>query len=149
MNLPYTFAEQRAEIERNRDNVVFVPESGLPMNQLIVGFDAIAAQNKPRVLLKAELLAYLFDNAQLEFSPVSLFVDRINHGCKLQHLRQRWASEAYAAIDPAVMDGTGNDHGAWSGDDDFGHTCPDWESIYSLGLPGLLKRAEDAAAARQ
>ena len=28
---------------------------------------------------------------------------------------------------------------------DFGHTAPDWETIYRLGLSGLLQRLEDAA----
>ena len=27
---------------------------------------------------------------------------------------------------------------------DFGHTAPDWEAIYRLGLPGLLRRMEEA-----
>ena len=33
---------------------------------------------------------------------------------------------------------------SYTGRYDFGHTAPDWENVYRLGLPGLLKRLEDA-----
>jgi hypothetical protein len=33
---------------------------------------------------------------------------------------------------------------AYTGLYDFGHTAPDWENIYRLGLPGLLRRLEVA-----
>lgn len=36
---------------------------------------------------------------------------------------------------------------AYTGLYDFGHTAPDWENIYTLGLPGLLGRLEEARRA--
>ena len=38
----------------------------------------------------------------------------------------------------------GNRRGAYSGYDDFGHTCPDWESLLSLGLRGCAERLGEA-----
>ena len=35
---------------------------------------------------------------------------------------------------------------AYTGVYDFGHTAPDWETVYRLGLPGLLERLKKAQA---
>ena len=142
----YRFKIDRAEIENRRDNLRFEPDSGMAPEELIRGCERIAASGKPRALIKAELLCYIFENARLELSCASLFADRIDHNGIIEKVRRGW-SAVYSERFGELLSQTaiGNRRGAYSGYDDFGHTCPDWESLLSLGLRGCADRL---AAAR-
>lgn len=141
----YRFKIDRAEIENRRDNLRFEPDSGMAPEELIRGCERIAASGKPRALIKAELLCYIFENARLELSCASLFADRIDHNGIIEKVRRGW-SAVYSERFGELLSQTaiGNRRGAYSGYDDFGHTCPDWDSLLSLGLRGCAERLEKA-----
>ncbi len=141
----YRFRIDRAEIENRRDNLRFEPDSGMAPEELIRGCERIAASDKPRALIKAELLCYIFENARLELSCASLFADRIDHNGIIEKVRRGW-SAVYSERFGELLSQTaiGNRRGAYSGYDDFGHTCPDWESLLSLGLRGCAERLGEA-----
>lgn len=150
MKLPYTFFRDLEEIERRRDTAVYLADTGDAYADIKTACNAIANdETKPKTIRKAEILSYIFDHAQLEISPCDLFADRINAGWILPGIRwDNWyrvfREHCGAFLDEAAV---GHTCGAYSGDDDYGHTCPDWRSLMALGLPGVLKRAEDALAA--
>ena len=70
----YRFKIDRAEIENRRDNLRFEPDSGMAPEELIRGCERIAASGKPRALIKAELLCYIFENARLELVGIKMNV---------------------------------------------------------------------------
>ena len=79
MPLGYTFHKDRAEIDRRRDEPVFAPETGLSREELLeTALRMSADESKSRQRRKAEIVAFILDNAQLEISPLDLFPDRIN-----------------------------------------------------------------------
>ena len=143
----YRFYTDRAEIEYKRDNIIYEQDSGIPLERLISDCKEIASQNKPRPMIKAELLCYIFEHAQLELTCAARFADRINHGGIIEQVRREWSkvwSQSFGEL--LSKTAVGNRLGAYSGTDDFGHTCPDWESLLSLGFKGCAERLEKAAA---
>lgn len=146
--LPYTFFADRAEIERRRDNPEYIESTGMAPAELRAACDEIEAdESLSRNVRTAKQLAYLFDHARLEISPRDLFADRIAAGGIIGDLRGR-RRKLYRETYPADLGETdiGHETGAYTGDDDFGHTCPDWHSILDLGVPGVIARAEAALA---
>jgi len=146
MPLGYTFWQDRAEIDRRRDAPVFKPKTGLPPEVLTETALRMAAdESKSRQRRKAEILAYILDNAQLEISPLDLFPDRINCGGVMEAVSSSWwgiYEEKSGDILAATADG--DPCGAYTGGADFGHTCPDYVSLLTLGIPGILARLEKA-----
>ncbi len=148
MRIPFRFARDRAEIENRKDHPVFDPATGQSPAQLDAALAEIASSGRPHGDVKAEMLAYLLDHAPLELSPCDLFADRIDHGGRIQRYRSQW-SEAARAASPENWSETdvGAVCGAYSGDEDFSHTCPDWASLLTLGLPGTVQALEDGRRA--
>ena len=144
MRIPFRFARDRAEIENRKDHPVFDPATGQSAAQLDAALAEIASSGRPHGDIKAEMIAYLLDHAPLELSPCDLFADRIDHGGRIQRYRSQW-SEAARAASPENWSETdvGAVCGAYSGDEDFSHTCPDWASLLTLGLPGTVQALED------
>ena len=82
---------------------------------------------------------WLVDVGQADAGRISVrFGRQIEHHDLAVMLREEWRREADAeefSGDPPVI------AGAWTGQLDAGHTCPDWEAILHLGLTGLRDRA--------
>lgn len=148
MQLPFTFARDRAEIENRKDHPTYDPNTGESPELLETALRKINNSGAPRGEIKARMLAYLLDHAPLEISPCDLFADRIAHGNLIRQFRSKW-SAVYRTAHPEVMADTdpGVRCGAYSGDEDFSHTCPDWESLLTLGLPGTVQALETGRAA--
>ena len=145
MKLQYRFWQDLAEIERRRDTVLFDEATGDAPEILREACNAIAAKEAlPKTVRKAEMIACVFDRARLEISPCDLFADRIDHGNAVTAVRDRSWRNIYREHNGAFLDqtGTADALGAFSGYDDFGHTCPDWRSLLTLGFPGILARLE-------
>lgn len=148
MPLPYTFFAHRNEIDRRRDNPEFDRETGLSREELRENCLAIARdETKSRALRKAEIVAFMLDNARLEVSPLDLFCDRLDREGIIEDVRNEWW-HTFTANCREVLEATaaGSPCGAYDGCVDFGHTCPDWESLLSLGIPGAIARLENALA---
>lgn len=146
MQLPYTFWNDLNEINIRRDNPVFDPETGLSREELIRRVLELAAdENKSRVRRKAEVVAFILDNARLEVSPHDLFCDRLDREDVSVILKKSWM-EILTEKGGADLSETddGEPCGAYDGNADFGHTCPDYKSIIGLGVPGLIARLEAA-----
>ncbi len=148
MLLPYTFTADRAAIDRARDNIKYEPDTGLSAEEVRAACEKIAASAKTRARARAEMLAFILENARIELTPESLLADRVDP-CNITNIyRNKWAGvyrETFGGLLSSTDDG--NRFGAYSGTDDFGHTCPDWEALLTDGIPGVLKRQEEALAA--
>lgn len=147
MNLPFTFTQDRQEIEQRKDHPVFEPGSGLPVEDLMKKCREIDQTRASKTLKKAQMMEYIMDHARLELSPRDLFADRIDHGHLIETFREEW-KQIYRDTFGSLLEDTasGARCGAFSGSDDFGHTCPDWQSLMTLGIPGILGELERLAA---
>jgi formate C-acetyltransferase len=124
--------------------------SGLPPEQLKEGVLKLAENlgskgyNHPKI--KAEAYNFVLGNAQLEIDTNDWFCSNINHAGALRVLRGLWSEELMNGIlsEKYRRAQLASQTGCFSANPDFCHTGFDWESLLSLGIPGLLDRLREA-----
>lgn len=146
MSLPYTFFDDLAEINTRRDNPVFDPNTGLSREILLSRVLELAGdESRSRVIRKAEIVAFILDNARLEISPFDLFCDRLDREGIMEEVNKKWSKILIEKGGADLIEtNDGEPCGAYDGNADFGHTCPDYNSILTLGIPGLISRLESS-----
>lgn len=120
-------------------------ESGQTRAQLEKIFDAIAEAHarEPFIVTRTKWLTALFDHVRLAANADDAFVHWFAD-CDLLDRRRGLRLKAFSESAPERklcgkwMNAT---NGAWRARLDTSHTCPDWESILSLGPKGLADRA--------
>lgn len=142
----------RPELETEFKTDCTVQNSGLLPAQLKARCAEIAAQpGLSHAIIKAQLEAFLLKNAPIAVCRAGWFADSLQHENIILNLRERWLQQ----IGNGPLTKTLQAHRAaqttraYTGEVDFGHTCPDWQAILTLGVPGLLRRAEQQQAALQ
>ena len=120
-----------------------VPGSGLDGKALEALLDRIEQENaaKPFIVTRTKWLSTVFDKMRLAVLPNDVFVDFAPAGLggRLQkRLRDFAAKTPELKMTKPWLNGV---EGAYVACLDPSHTCPDWESILSLGLRGLADRA--------
>ena len=138
--MPKPFAAARTQLERQYLDAEFNPASGLSREELATALaqHRAAHPEEPRILTRAWLFDLLCSQARLAAEPDDYFADKLEHHNLLVALREEWRREAEArefADDPPAPPG------AWTGQLDTGHTCPDWRALLRHGYPGLRDRA--------
>ncbi|MCE5237414.1 hypothetical protein LLH23_02865 [bacterium] len=138
--MPKPFDEARPQLERQYLDARFDPASGLSKEELVAELarHRAAHPDEPRLLTRAWLFHLLCSRARLAVEPDDYFADKLEHHNLLVALREEWRREEeareFAGDPPAVP-------GAWTGQLDTGHTCPDWRSLLRHGWTGLRDRA--------
>ena len=103
----------------------------------------LETQDLSRPMAKAQLYAWVLDNAPIAVIEEEFFQDHLAHGNLVQQQRGIWISQVQEIIsDQADESAQAYALGAWWGSHDFGHTVPDWEAVLELGFPGLLLRLQ-------
>lgn len=147
------FDENRTALEEQYRRDLWIQESGLSPEALKARFDALCselqAQALPLPLVKAQLFAFLLDNAQLAVVPEDFFQDHIRHAFLLRSQTGVWTGRVMSGelTDMAQKAALYRRVGLMGAACDFGHTVPDWNDLLALGFPGLLKRVRDERAA--
>lgn len=97
-------------------------------------------------VVRARQLEWVLRHAPICVNPQSRFADRIRHEDVLFAVREPSKQQTLAAqpIDCHAEYLRGFASGLLSGDEDFGHTTPDWTQVLRLGIPGLRQRSLDA-----
>ena len=114
--------------------------------------DEIEKQNagRPFVVTRTKWLVAIFREGRLAVKPDDVFVDWMPKSWTLTKRFRRRVAAFAAARDEFKVHGTsiytGDTHGAYHAHLDTSHTCPDWESILSLGPLGLAERARQRRA---
>ncbi len=144
------FIEDRLILERNPETR-WETSSGMSVEELRKGcYDILQAANaEPYIITKAKVIAYIFENAQIEVNPYQYFSVRINHGdvvneiktARMQGVRQGEMKDFLQTQENAVR------AYAFTGECDFSHTVPDWDAVLQLGIVGLLSRIQKKVAA--
>jgi formate C-acetyltransferase len=160
-----TFDEVRLHLFDQFRDVRFVPETGLPLEDLEGEVESYlqAHPDQPKVLLKANVYRIIMKRGQIFVDPTDWFADKLNHGNILRKLtlgsyyeqkfsHGTWLDEAVAG--PLVQGdawfkqaiATGLARGPRAGLD-LGHISPGWENMFAGGLAGLTRKAKQAREA--
>jgi pyruvate formate-lyase/glycerol dehydratase family glycyl radical enzyme len=145
-----TFDGVRDHLFRQFIEVDFVPESGLPAEELRREVAAYLESHPhaPRVLQKAHVYRIVVTKGQLSVDPHDWFVDKLNHCNLTREICQQWLREAQAG---PIQEEAGWFASAWKlgvgrGLLDTGHISPGWERMFTAGLTGLIDRARQCRA---
>ena len=106
-------------------------------------------KDQPKLTIKAHLYDFILRNAQIEIDPWDWFPDQIRHDYVLERIRRKWINTLFNTDLKAVLSEHKKhaDSLAYTGEVDFGHTMPDWETLFEIGVPGLLSRIKKAQQA--
>ena len=115
----------------------------------------------PSVLVRAHTFRFILENARIEVNPHTPFAGKIDVGCNYQRMfagagfYERIYCERYRDIFSKNLPETWakRSQSAKMGisipDTDYWHTCPDWERVFELGIPGLRGACENAMEERR
>ncbi|MBQ2830697.1 MAG: hypothetical protein IJF15_06755, partial [Oscillospiraceae bacterium] len=141
------FEKDRAEIASLYDIRKWDENSGVTPEALLeecLSIEKEYADN--RMLAKAKMFEAVLRDAQLDVREGDFFPERLRHDYIITRIRDRWIRELYHekktyadVVDKYETEFEGR---AFNGGLDLGHCSPDWDAIMTLGLPGLLARAE-------
>lgn len=123
-------------------------KSGLDIETLKDRCKDIAAkyQSEPKHIIKSKIQEFILNHAMIEVNPHSLFADKINHGDINLYFLEKWKKELVCASLAETLSAYSalQDARVFTGDPDFGHTCPDWKYILNNGITGIVKNLDDA-----
>ena len=123
---------------------VEIDDAGLPRAELERRLDEIErrTEGKPEIVVRAKLLAIMFDNVRLAVNTNDLFV-HWHPDSSLLPLRKIRREKEFVTRSQSLRElipGMSR-VGAFKSKLDTSHTCPDWQSIIELGPKGLAQRA--------
>lgn len=132
------FSESKPHIENQYAQFAdrICPEES---ESLYCALQAIYYAEKSRQIGKGKAIRYYFQHVPLGINPHDIFADLADVSRTPIHLR----NEEYARFkihDPKAE--AMAYAGAFFADCDFGHTMPDWNTVLSLGIPGILEKAK-------
>lgn len=125
----------------------FDTSTGLDDNEIREGLCKLyeTIKDLPHPTARAYAIKYVLENTRIDVNEYDWFVglwsvDRLADSITIH----KWNSEIFDNVIPEIRDKMNDMNGSaavsiWP---DFDHVVPDWESILTLGFPGLLKRAE-------
>lgn len=125
----------------------FDSATGLDDDEISDGLNVLydEIKNLPHPVAKAKAVRYVLDNTRIDVNGHDYFVGFWSVNNLAGNITQRkWYPEVFEEKLPEI-NGKMKDMNAscavsiWP---DFDHVVPDWNSILSLGFPGLMKRAE-------
>ncbi len=100
--------------------------------------------------IKRAVVEIILREAELTLSPDDRFLGALDCagvcGKARELLVKRYEPAALGALPQTLRNGDRT--GGYFGYYDFGHTCPDWQTVLTLGLVGLQKRAQTALTRR-
>ena len=118
-------------------------ESGMPSNNLKTGSKQLVEKYKNYSIskTKAELIAFILRNAELEILPEDLFVLKINH-CQIMwdFLSENQTNEKYLAL--AKKSEALEKANVIRPGMDFSHIAPDWQYVLDKGIQGIIADME-------
>ena len=155
--MPYaSFEEDREYLTEKFRHPVFDPSTGLDNETIRNNILPLAETMKglPHPVIKGRLFEYICRNIRIDVNAHDLFPA---FGCYDRNRRpispiiEQWdreVNETFLRESNEIMNAR-NEAGLHSMWKDFDHSVPDWDSILTLGFPGLLQRAEAYRAERE
>ena len=141
-----TFENLREHLFNQFQNVPFDPETGLSLEELKQEVETYLQNHpdQPKVLQKANVYRIVVTQGQIYLDPLDWFADKLNHGGLVTKVRNEWYQEARSSTIKKEASWFDNVHklGLIRGGLDMGHISPGWENMFSVGLIGLIKQAQ-------
>lgn len=157
-----SFAENREFVEYEYERAHWIEESGLDAAALAAALNEYVLnelKDEPMPIKRAKAFTFLLEHAQIEINPHTPFSDKLNIGIDYSgnaagrdlfdiNFFQRIRHEVLSANMPEdyAKRNLATAIGLCYADSDYWHTLPDWENVIKLGIPGLLRRAEEKKA---
>ena len=93
----------------------------------------------PWAIIRAEMIAFVLDNARVDVDPYDPFPCNIDCGNVINDVRMKAVEQAERneILDSHVLSSSRSLAGLYNGWFDFSHLIPDWERIFSLGVTGI------------
>ncbi len=122
------------------------PATGFDDTQMDEGLSRLneTVKTLPHPVAKATLFAYVLDHARIDVNERDWFVGFYNWGRVLaEYTVYPWDREVFRGL-PGVRERMKelDETGAIAIWPDFDHVIPNWDSLLTLGFPGLLTRVE-------
>ncbi len=118
---------------------------GLSRHELRRECEKIKQEHKGKSVqvIKSYMIECILTKAQIEVNPDSLFADKINHCDIMEDFKwsQKSLIEQTAMRDYLDKTKPLTDAFVFTGDVDFSHTCPNWDTVLNLGLKGIRDKA--------
>lgn len=135
-----------------RRDEIFASETGMEGDAIIAGIVEEDAKitHLPHPVRKAKALAYVLANTRIACDRRDIFpaINMIDRPLN-KTLIQAWRDEVFTQIIPEVgrrRDWLEND-GIVTIWPDYDHSVPDWDRLFALGFPGILRESENARRA--
>ncbi len=109
-----------------------------------------ADMSRSTVLRDAEIIASVLEAASVRIEEDAIFAGSLFHADVMKEILHDRVEHTRSVLEDQEEYRAHQDQQerrAYTGLYDFGHTAPDWENVYRLGLSGLLIRVERAQAA--
>jgi len=141
-----TFEKNKSVLKKEFTSKNFINKSGVSADYLKkTCFDIAKDSSRSVRQRKADITSFVMENAKISLLPWGWFADRVNHQSVFAGVRKIWQKELfegelkdlYQSQKMMIKDR------AFVGDVDFGHTCPDFEAVLELGIPGIIKRLKE------
>jgi formate C-acetyltransferase len=122
---------------------------GLSHDKIIEGLEQLYRDSKDlsHTIAKARAFEFVLDNARSDVSPHDWFIGIEEYGKKsiAQVFCRRWEHDLLENILPEANAKLvlNNKIGRLKTYIDYCHSVPDYDAIFALGFPGLLRRSED------
>lgn len=142
-----TFEKNKSILKEEFNRRDFIKSSGIPVALLEKSCFEMAKDNSISIRRrKANITSFIMENAKISLLCCGWFADRVNHHSIFAKVRKIWQTELltgelkelHQSQKMQIKDR------AFVSDVDFGHTCPDFEAVLELGIPGIIKRLEQS-----
>ena len=137
---PKPFNEVRAQLIQQYKQITYI--KGWTKDELKLAFEKYCEENpkEPKIIKKAYLFKLICEYAPIAPEENDYFVGKVEHYKLLLELRNSWRLEA------ANKEFANNEivsNGAFHTTlDANSHVCPDWHSLFTLGVNGIIERAK-------
>lgn len=125
----------------------FDETTGLTDAEINEGLDRLCERNKalPHPIARAEAIRYVLENTRIDVNAHDIFVGFYSVNRLADRVtKNRWMNEIYSTMpETRQLMSDLNGSGAVAIWADFDHVVPDWDSLMTLGFPGLRARAAD------
>ena len=145
------FEAVRSKIADQYESIRWLPGSGLDKDALTAAANEMEGKYSSASLIRANLFAYIAENARLAIDPEDIFQDKLDGTGVIKKLRIRWEKALKEARLPEQFDlvtKAWKTYGKFYATSDYSHTSPNSRLLLQLGFPGLRDRVR-AYAARQ
>ncbi len=141
----------KKDVYHQKYDYSYTDEASVALEDAEKKLTEIFENNKNCSVLKTRALCieYMLKHARLPFSRDELFVGGIEYDNFLGKRRYKMLMELTKNDDPSmfILHDDSEESGAYTGDCDFGHNHPNYETLFNKGIGGIILEVKDKLSA--